>query len=188
MEDGRKEREKLGTNGDGTDVKKEKKNQCKNRTREDGWREKRGGMGILENKVRATASVHRRRPWNGELCRFVQPAASWCAPTRYFGLSFAAERPPSANIGSKQNYKLCPTPLASRALPTSTASVASLRPTCSGLRVLLATPLAPSRRDVAHRVRYSKEQRIEKLGKFVNFFFSLGVISIEIRITFSSLE
>lgn len=96
------------------------KNQCKNRTREDGWREKRGGMGILENKVRATASVHRRRPWNGELCRFVQPAASWCAPTRYFGLSFAAERPPSANIGSKQNYKLCPTSLAPRTLPTST--------------------------------------------------------------------
>lgn len=33
--------------------------------------------------MRATASVYRRRPWNGELCRFVQPAASWCAPTRY---------------------------------------------------------------------------------------------------------
>lgn len=159
MEVGRKERErereKLGTNGDGTDVKKRKKNQCKNRTREDGWREKRGGMGILENKVRATASVHRRRPWNGELCRFVQPAASWCAPTRHF----VAERPPSANIGSKQNYKLCSTPLAPRALPTSTASVASLRPTCSGLRVRLATPLAPSRRDVAHRVRKNNESR-----------------------------
>lgn len=94
----------------------------------------------MENKVRATASVHRRRPWNGELCRFVQPAASWCAPTRYFGLSFAAERPPSANFGSKQNYKLCPTPLAPRTLPTSTDT---RRSCCLAPRNVLGATRAP---------------------------------------------
>lgn len=155
---------------------KKRKNRCKNRTREDGWREKRGGMGILENKVRATASVHRRRPWNGELCRFVQPAASWCAPTRYFGLSFAAERPPSANIGSKQNYKLCPTPLAPRTLPTSTIRRSCCLAPCSGLRVRLATPLPPSRRDVGHWARYSTITSRKTLNSPVSF--SLGVILI----------
>lgn len=177
--------EKLGTNGDGADVEREK-NRWKNRR----WleREKRGGMGILENKVRATASVHRRRPWNGELCRFVQPAASWCAPTRYFGLSFAAERPPSANFGSKQNYKLCPTPLAPRTLPTSTDT---RRSCCLAPRNVLGATRAPrytaglpSRRDVGHRVRYSTNRetlntqlsfslRVNRFNRvfFFSFFF-----------------
>lgn len=52
------------------------------------WKKKaplarKGGRKRSWSKVRATASVHRRRPWNGELCRFVQPAASWYARARY---------------------------------------------------------------------------------------------------------
>lgn len=167
--------EKLGTNGDGADVEREK-NRWKNRR----WleREKRGGMGILENKVRATASVHRRRPWNGELCRFVQPAASWCAPTRYFGLSFAAERPPSANFGSKQNYKLCPTPLAPRTLPTSTDT---RRSCCLAPRNVLGATRAPRYTAGPFAARHWPPSSLFDESRNFEYFLFLSVLIVLIE-------
>lgn len=142
-------------------------------------------MGILENKVRATASVHRRRPWNGELCRFVQPAASWCAPTRYFGLSFAAERPPSANIGSKQNYKLCPTPLAPRTLPTSTIRRSCCLAPCNVLGATRATrytaaPFAAWRWPPSSLFHNNESKNF----KFASFFFSRCYFNLNTNLFF----
>ena len=103
--------------------------------------------------MRATASVYRRRPWNGELCRFVQPAASWCAPTRYEAPSFSTERSPSAKIGFKQNYKLC-SDVSRAAKPRATPwlrrsccrASSTTHPVHAGPRVPLDTPLFSSSR------------------------------------------
>lgn len=95
-----------------------------------------GGTGILEQGARhcvrlPTATVERRtlsvRAAGGQLVR----------SNKLRSLSFAAERSPSANIGSKQNYKLCPTPLAPR-VPSEhrryAAPVAALDPACTTSR------------------------------------------------------
>lgn len=38
--------------------------------------------GTLDQRARSNVPVHRRRPWNGELCRLVQPAGSCWSPAR----------------------------------------------------------------------------------------------------------
>lgn len=69
---------------------------------------RRRRKGTLDQRARAYVPVHRRRPWNGELCRLVQPAGSWslqratkrivCVRTPAFGKDRSPNK--TTNVGS----------------------------------------------------------------------------------------
>jgi len=56
--------------------------------------------GLLDQRACSNVPVHRRRPWNGELCRLVQPAGSW-SRQRAAKRVVASERARSAKIGAR---------------------------------------------------------------------------------------
>lgn len=60
---------------------------------------KRGGRPLWDQRVRSKVRVHRRRPWNGELCRLVQPAGSCWSLQRATKRIVCVPNEPSAKIG-----------------------------------------------------------------------------------------
>lgn len=177
-EDGRRSKgEKLGTNGDGTDVKKGKigvkieREKMVGERREEEWESWKTRCAPLRPSTdgdRGTANSvgsYSRRPAGA-----LQHATSACRSRPNVRLRLTSAPNKTTNFARR------PLRLAPFRHPRYAAPVASLRATCSGLRVRLATPLPPSRRDVGHRARYSTITSRKTLNSPVSF--SLGVILI----------
>lgn len=62
----------------------------------------------LDQRVRSKVRVHRRRPWNGELCRLVQPAGSCWSLQRATKRIVCVRTGSSAKIGARNKTTNAP--------------------------------------------------------------------------------